>query len=131
MTSMPPGPAVRTDVSLPPVDVPSAGALRGVPTYGRGTTTRADGDAHAVRAAVLVGRPETQEVAVTESPATTPDGPHPAGSGIREDGPTLSGLPDDAPDELRATLSGGNLGHIPTDAERDIAHDLGRPDGDR
>jgi len=67
---------------------------------------------------------------VTESPTTTPDGPHPEGSGIRADGPTLSGLPDDAPDELRATLSGGDLGHIPTDAERDLDRALGRAEGD-
>ena len=53
-----------------------------------------------------------------ENPATPPDGPHPQGKGIREDAPTLSGLPDDAPDELRLTLSGGDLGHIPTDVER-------------
>jgi hypothetical protein len=56
---------------------------------------------------------------MTQSPADVPDGPRPEGTGIREDGPTLSGLPDDAPDELRATLTGGDLGHIPTDAERD------------
>jgi hypothetical protein len=54
---------------------------------------------------------------VTESPETVPDGPHPQGTGIRDDAPTLSGLPDDAPDELRATLSGGDLGHIPADDE--------------
>jgi hypothetical protein len=54
---------------------------------------------------------------VTESPAAVPDGPHPEGSGIREDAPTLAGLPDDAPDQLRATLAGGDLGHIPTDAD--------------
>ena len=56
---------------------------------------------------------------MSESPATPPDGPHPQGTGIRDDAPTLSGLPDDAPDELRATLSGGDLGHIPTDAEQE------------
>jgi len=56
---------------------------------------------------------------VIESPATPPDGPHPQGTGIRKDAPTLSGLPDDAPDELRATLSGGDIGHIPTDVERE------------
>ena len=59
---------------------------------------------------------------MTESPATAPDGPHPEGTGIREDGPTLSGLPDDAPDELRATLSGGDPEQLPTDVgpeERD------------
>jgi hypothetical protein len=54
---------------------------------------------------------------VTENPADPPDGPHPQGTGIRDDGPTLTGLPDDAPDELRATLSGGDLGHIPADDE--------------
>lgn len=54
---------------------------------------------------------------MTERPANPPDGPHPQGTGIREDAPTLSGLPDDAPDQLRATLAGGDLGHIPTDAE--------------
>jgi hypothetical protein len=43
---------------------------------------------------------------VTETPVTAPDGPHPHGSGIRDDAPTLSGMPDDAPDELWATLSG-------------------------
>ncbi len=51
---------------------------------------------------------------MTETPAV-PDGPHPQGSGIREDGPTLSGLPDDAPDELRATLSGGDPEQLPVD----------------
>lgn len=55
---------------------------------------------------------------MTESPATTPDGPHPEGTGIRDDAPTLAGLPDDAPDELRATLAAGDRGHIPTEAER-------------
>jgi hypothetical protein len=54
---------------------------------------------------------------VTESPETAPDGPHPQGTGIREDAPTLSGLPDDAPDELRATLAGGDLGRMPTDVD--------------
>ena len=66
---------------------------------------------------------------MTQSPATTPDGPHPEGTGIRPDGPTLTGLPDDAPDELRATLSGGDLGHIPTDAERDLERDVERDAG--
>ena len=60
---------------------------------------------------------------MTESPATPPDGPHPQGTGIREDAPTLTGLPDDAPDELRATLSGGDLGHVPPE--------VADPDGDR
>lgn len=60
---------------------------------------------------------DTEEDAVTDSTVTPPDGPHPQGTGIREDAPTLTGLPDDAPDELRATLSGGDLGHIPTDTE--------------
>jgi hypothetical protein len=54
---------------------------------------------------------------VTDGPATPPDGPHPQGTGIREDAPTLSGLPDDAPDELRATLSGGDPAQLPTDVE--------------
>lgn len=59
---------------------------------------------------------------MTESTATPPDAPHPQGTGIRDDRPTLSGLPDDAPDELRATLSGNDAGLLPTEdesAERD------------
>jgi hypothetical protein len=64
----------------------------------------------------LTGARDEEDV-VTENPAAVPDGPHPQGSGIRDDAPTLSGLPDDAPDELRATLAGGDLGHIPTDDE--------------
>lgn len=56
---------------------------------------------------------------MTDSPATPPDAEQPHGAGIRDDGPTLTGLPDDAPDELRATLAGGDLGHIPTEAERE------------
>lgn len=56
---------------------------------------------------------------MTESPATPLDGPDPQGTGGNfEDRPTLSGLPDDAPQELRDTLSGGDLGHVPTDVER-------------
>lgn len=55
---------------------------------------------------------------MTESPATPPDGPHPEHADVREGAATLSGLPDDAPPELRATLSGGDLGHVPTDVER-------------
>jgi hypothetical protein len=58
-----------------------------------------------------------EEDAVTQSPDTVPDGPHPQGTGIRDDAPTLSGLPDDAPDELRATLSGGDPEQLPVDAE--------------
>lgn len=54
---------------------------------------------------------------MTESYDDVPDGPHPHGEGIRPDGPTLSGLPDDAPDELRATLSGGDPGQLPVDVE--------------
>jgi hypothetical protein len=61
----------------------------------------------------------TEEPTVTQTPADPPDGPTPQGSGIREDAPTLSGLPDDAPDQLRLTLSGGDLGHLPTAAELD------------
>lgn len=60
---------------------------------------------------------------MTETSANPPDGPRPEGTGIREDGPTLSGLPDDAPDELRATLSGGDLGHMPTEAELELERD--------
>lgn len=48
-------------------------------------------------------------------PYAVPDGPHPHGDGIREDGPTLSGLPDHAPDELRATLSGGDPDQLPVE----------------
>jgi hypothetical protein len=74
-----------------------------------------------------LARARDEEDAVTESPATVPDGPHPQGSGIRDDAPTLSGLPDHAPDELRATLSGGDLGHIPA-VDEDPAGDRGDPD---
>ena len=56
---------------------------------------------------------------MTESPVTPPDGPHPHGTGIRDDGPTLSGMPDDAPDELWATLSGDDPEQLPTDVEHD------------
>lgn len=55
---------------------------------------------------------------MTENPATPPDGPNPDDAAVGEGAPTLSGLPDDAPPELRATLAGGDLGHIPTDVER-------------
>lgn len=55
---------------------------------------------------------------MTESPATPSDGQHPEDAAVREGAPTLSGLPDDAPEELRATLSGGDLGHVPTEVER-------------
>jgi DNA-binding MarR family transcriptional regulator len=101
------GPLAGADAGRAGTPPPLVRALRGVPTYRRTVTSSAG----------AAGR-RTEEDAVTESPDTVPDGPHPQGTGIREDGPTLSGLPDDAPDELRLTLSGGNLGHIPTDAER-------------
>ncbi len=73
-----------------------------------------------------------QEDAVTESYADVPDGPHPHGEGIREDGPTLSGLPDDAPDELRATLSGHDPDQLPVEEhhEGDPLRDV-LADGDR
>ena len=57
-----------------------------------------------------------QEDVVNENPATAPDGPHPQGTGIRADGPTLSGMPDDAPPELWATLSG----HEPEELREDV-----------
>ncbi|MBX9245578.1 hypothetical protein ICW40_12275 [Actinotalea ferrariae] len=43
------------------------------------------------------------------------DLPEPTDPRIREDRPTLSGLPDDAPDELRATLSGGDPDQLPVE----------------
>ncbi|WP_199424806.1 hypothetical protein [Actinotalea solisilvae] len=63
-------------------------------------------------------RPDAVPGATPDDPYGVPDGPHPHGSGIREDGPTLSGLPDDAPDELRATLSGGDPHHLPVEDDR-------------
>ena len=60
---------------------------------------------------------------MTEDYAAVPDGPHPQGRGIRDDAPTLSGLPDDAPEQLRATLAGGDLGRIPADGGEVVRDD--------
>ena len=62
---------------------------------------------------------------MTEVPTPELDPQAERESGILTDRPTLSGLPDDAPDELRATLSGDDRGLLPT--EDDVVPDEDAP----